>query len=295
MTNDKNICIIAGMPRAATTFLYHTLQQHPTAFVTARKETDFFSVNFYRGVDWYLSFFCDMREDQVGFDISPMYFLDDDSPSRIYAFNGRMKIILIIRDPIQWIVSFYKHMQAKSFRKIDFQNFILHYIYKKDNKKLYLSFPLHFIEKRIKNFCNQFGENLLLCDYSVLKEAPLSLVKAVEKFAGLPDYFTKNNFKEKVINASDQEPAKIVNILMQNKLFADLIVKIIPKKLILRTRESLQTSNQKKKDNSGKNFVKEDHIEYVKNLYQEDQKYILSMFKKDSFILGNGNPFEFAN
>ena len=53
----SKICIVVGMPRAATTYLYQTLASHPDAFVPARKELEFYSINYARGNAWYESFF----------------------------------------------------------------------------------------------------------------------------------------------------------------------------------------------------------------------------------------------
>lgn len=292
MKNRENICIVAGMPRAATTFLYHTLEHHPSAYIPVRKETDYFSVNYYRGEKWYLNFFKDLQEHQIGFDISPMYFLDNKAPSRIQMFNPNAKLILIIRDPVEWIISFYKHMQAKTFMEMNLLKFIEKYVYKKDGKKLPLSFPSKIFEINILNFQKRFDKSLLLCDFSIMRESPLLLLKALEKFTGLSEFYNETNFEDRIINASNQEPSRIVNILMQNKLFADTVVKLIPKKLILKIRQDLQSSPKKDKVNQRKSIIDEEKIDYLKNLYSADQKYISTLFRNTSFILGNGNTLE---
>ena len=42
----------------------------------ARKETEHLSFNYYRGVDWYIYFLGDIPAGHIGFDISPIYFMD---------------------------------------------------------------------------------------------------------------------------------------------------------------------------------------------------------------------------
>ena len=66
----KKICIVAGMPRSGPTFLYYTLQKHPSFFVPVRKEIDFFNLNYEKGREWYAKYFSSMPKEDIGFDIS---------------------------------------------------------------------------------------------------------------------------------------------------------------------------------------------------------------------------------
>jgi hypothetical protein len=70
-----NVFIIPGMPRCATTFLYHNLQKHPSVFCPFRKETNYFSVNYHKGIDWYRHLYREIRPGQIGADVSPSYLL----------------------------------------------------------------------------------------------------------------------------------------------------------------------------------------------------------------------------
>ena len=291
MNHRHQICTIAGMPRAATTFLYHVLDKHPQVFVPVRKEIDFFSVNYYRGESWYLNFFEKMGKNHAGFDISPMYFLDRDAPERILKFNPDIKVILIIRNPYDWIISFYKHMQAKSLRKIYFTAFLHQYDYKKDGKTLSISFQDHFIKKQISLYKQIFGSQLLLCDYQIFKNSPLLVLRALEKHSFIDNFFNEHNFNNVIINASDHEPFKIINILMQSKIFADIVVKLVPKRFIITSRYKLQSSKSKPKNQKKELSIEEEQIDYARNLCSKDEQYISKIFKQSSFILGNGKSF----
>ncbi|MFC1808471.1 sulfotransferase, partial [Candidatus Omnitrophota bacterium] len=131
MNKDK-ICIIAGMPRTGTTFLYYNMQRHPSIFVTIMKETDFFSLNYDRGFNWYGSLYEKMMPGQVGFDISPLYFQYNKlSIERIREFNPSAKVILTVREPVSWICSLYNSQMSLMFKKIDFSEFIKGYDYVK--------------------------------------------------------------------------------------------------------------------------------------------------------------------
>ena len=98
----EDLFIVYGMPRTGTTYLYHALAQHPDIFVSYRKESLFFSVNFEKGLDWYQSLFADKRAGEIAADINPTYFMDDSSLGRVLDFKPDVKAVLGVRDPIDY-------------------------------------------------------------------------------------------------------------------------------------------------------------------------------------------------
>ena len=67
--------VVAGMPRAGTTFMYYFMQQHPEIFAPVRKEVNYFSFFYDKGEEWYHNLFKEMKQEKYGMDISPVYFL----------------------------------------------------------------------------------------------------------------------------------------------------------------------------------------------------------------------------
>jgi hypothetical protein len=289
--NKDSICIIAGMPRAATSFLYHTLPNHPSFFVPSRKETDYFSVNHYRGKDWYLAFYKDMLQTQIGFDISPMYFLDENSPQRIRRFNANVRVVLIIREPVSWIFSFYKHLMAKRYRKVAFKSFLSGYLYKKDSMSLALKFDGGVINQAISRYREAFASNLLLCDFKMLATSPLPMLRAIERFVGVKRFFEEDNFQNVRVNRSADEPATLINILMQQKLVADFVTKAVPKNMIMSIRYRLQSSSAKTRVASPNSEFSDDEIRMAHEIFVEDENYISNLFQNAAVLLGNGASF----
>ncbi len=282
------------MPRSATTFLYHTLSKHPSIFVPSRKETDYFTFNYYRGIDWYLNYYNDMSPDHIGFDISPIYFMDKKAPKRILKFSPNTRLILIIRNPIDWSLSFYNNIQALSYKKLHFSDFLNGYTYKKDGQSLKLEFKNSSVKKKIVDYCNTFGDNLLLCDFSIIHENPLSMLKAVETFVGVPTFFSDHNFQNVIINASEKQSLTFVNILMKNKLFVDLVTKLFPKKLIMLVRYKFQVSAPKNTKFQTKNKPADKNVKLAQEVFTEDIKFISQLFKNSKILLGKGMPFAFS-
>jgi hypothetical protein len=233
-----------------------------------------------------------MGRDQVGFDISPIYFLDSISPERIKAFNPNARVVLVIRSPVEWILSFFKHLQAKKFRKIDFKSFLNGYIYRKDSKSLLLEFKPDKITSFIKKYCEMFGESLLLCDYRVFSSNPLPVIKSIEKFSGASDFFMKSNFENKKVNASADEPPIIINFLMQQKIFADLVTKLFPKSAIMTLRYKLQTLSNKTWLNEAEEITSKENRVIASRFFGEAVFFMSDLFGQCGLRTGDGSRYD---
>jgi len=290
---SQRIVVVAGMPRAATTFLYHTLAKHPQAWVPARKEIEYFSLNHYRGTDWYRSFFEGAAEHQVGFDISPIYFMVPEVPERIRKFDPSAKIVLLVRDPVEFVLSFYANRRGATHEDIGFEAFLSGHTYSKDGRTVELVFDDGRIRSAIEGFRSAFGANLLLCSYESLRHDPLPVLMAIEAFAGMQSYFTSGNFENVRVNAGDQRNIVWLNWMMHQKWFADAVVRLVPRSLILRARYWVQT---RRKGGSEASSVPE--WEGDRSLAEArlvgDRRYVQELFRGAGLLLGSGEPFPAA-
>lgn len=105
--------MIIGAARSGTTSLHKYLEAHPDIFMSDIKEINFFSSNeiYKKGVKWYLRHFRGATERLVG-EASTSYTLApsrDDVPARIHELLGPIKLIYILRDPIDRLLSHYFH------------------------------------------------------------------------------------------------------------------------------------------------------------------------------------------
>ena len=292
-SRQRRICVIAGMPRAATTFLYHTLGKNPSVFVPARKELEFFSLNYERGSRWYLNFFKDMAAGQVGFDISPMYFMDDRSPQRMLEVNPDVKVILILRNPVEFVLSFYRNRLAATTGTLDFEGFLERHTYEKDGHVLTLEFKNGTISRNIDRFRQAFSNNLLLCDYRIIEEDPLPVLTAIESFLGIPRFFRHDNFENVRINASDQINLKFVNRLMHKKWFADLVTRLFPKRLIMFVRYKLQSYRPHRTQGITPG-ADEKKARSAQLQLAADVEYVSNLFPNAGLVLGSGQPYATA-
>ncbi|PSB52633.1 sulfotransferase [filamentous cyanobacterium Phorm 6] len=103
--------IIIGSQRCGTTSLYTYLAQHPQILTPIKKEMDFCSWHFDRGIDWYLAHFPLMPEGEefVTGEASPSYFDCREAPERLYSACPEAKLIVLLRNPVDRAISqFYR-------------------------------------------------------------------------------------------------------------------------------------------------------------------------------------------
>jgi len=106
--------IIIGTMKSGTTFLDHYLQKHPTIARHKVKEVWFFNSHYYKGIEWYASNFEQMSLDSqrmIG-EGTPFYVNHPHTPARMYSALKDVKLILMLRDPVDRCLSQY-HFSIK--------------------------------------------------------------------------------------------------------------------------------------------------------------------------------------
>lgn len=107
---------IIGAMKSGTTSMHHYLDAHPEICMSDVKETNFFIAerNYARGLDWYESLFKSPAK-QYG-EASPNYTKADsfpDVPERMHATLPNARLIYVLRDPVERMISHYAHRYAK--------------------------------------------------------------------------------------------------------------------------------------------------------------------------------------
>ena len=106
--------LIVGAAKCGTTSLHEYLDRHPEVAMSHEKELDFFveEKSWSRGVDWYASQFADASvrgESSPSYTVFPRY---RGVPERIRHVVPEAKLIYLVRDPIDRIVSHFLHRQV---------------------------------------------------------------------------------------------------------------------------------------------------------------------------------------
>ena len=117
--------IIIGVRKAGTRALLDMLKMHPQ-IAAAKYEIHFFDddINYEKGNSWYLKKLTASFPDQMTIEKTPRYFVEENVPARMKELNKDMKMILIVRNPVDRIISSYA--QRKLSRLISLSRKGLH-------------------------------------------------------------------------------------------------------------------------------------------------------------------------
>ncbi|MFC2062047.1 sulfotransferase domain-containing protein [Elusimicrobiota bacterium] len=126
--------IIIGGQRCGTTSLYNYLIRHPQITPGYRKEVHFFDFNFNKGIYWYRSYFPTriikyfyeklLHRKLFTGEASPYYFFHPLTPKRIYETIPKVKLILLLRNPVDRAYSHYHHEVRRGRENLSFKDAI---------------------------------------------------------------------------------------------------------------------------------------------------------------------------
>lgn len=109
--------IIAGTARAGTTSLFQYLSDHPKILPSLRKEIKYFDCHYFMGINWYRSHFPYISKlkkiEGITGEASPNYLGHPSAMQRIALALPNVKIILILRNPVDRAYSHY-HLSIKA-------------------------------------------------------------------------------------------------------------------------------------------------------------------------------------
>lgn len=110
--------LVIGAQRAGTTSLFRALMQHPQIRrPNLHKGVNYFDLNFDRGERWYRAHFPVRHEgdDSQVFDASGYYMFHPLAAERIVRELPGVKVVAMLRSPVERAFSAYKHERARGF------------------------------------------------------------------------------------------------------------------------------------------------------------------------------------
>ena len=274
--------IVAGMPRTATTFLYQRFQEHPAIFCPFRKETNYFSVNFHKGPDWYDKLYADMPKAQIGADVSPVYFLDEDAIDRIRTHAPEAPIILGIRPASEWALSWYTQVLSNHIgAKPSFEEFVSGHRYQISGGEIWQDFRNGFVRRMVDRYEDVFEGRLLLYHFRALREDPLGLINSIEEFIGVQKYFSENNLNNEIVNAGARRNIGFIAYLLGREGFVEAIGRILPRQLVQAARNVYVKLGASKKEVESSPITDEEVL-LAKEIFADDDRWIEEVFAASS-------------
>ncbi|MGH7508112.1 MAG: sulfotransferase domain-containing protein [bacterium] len=119
--------LIIGAQRSGTTSLFKYLEQHPTVLRPLGKESHYFDLHYGRGVRWYrgrFPFDYRLRSGTMTLDASPYYLLHPLAPERAAQLLPGVKLLAVLRNPVERAFSHYQHEVRKGREALSFADAI---------------------------------------------------------------------------------------------------------------------------------------------------------------------------
>ena len=202
--------LVIGAQRSGSTTLYRHLATHPCILPPLRKEVHYFDFQYAKGRAWYLAHFPGIHKRIAGnrrvvtFEASPYYMVHPLAPERIRTFNPDMKLIAILRDPVDRALSHYHHEARRGVETLTFEEAIAaeperlagaeramkqapHFYSHAHHHFSYLDRGryAHHLEPWLEHFPRK---HLLVLASEALFKAPDPIMNRVFEFLGLPPH-----------------------------------------------------------------------------------------------------------
>lgn len=122
--------LVVGAQRCGTTSLFRALEQHEQVVrPTLNKGVNYFDLNYDRGERWYRAHFplaltVRRRLPVSTFEASGYYMFHPLAPDRIARDLPDVKIVAMLRDPVERAYSAWKHESARGFDDLSFEEAI---------------------------------------------------------------------------------------------------------------------------------------------------------------------------
>jgi hypothetical protein len=105
--------LVIGVMKGGTTSLFQYLVKHPQVNPPFRKEIKFFDIHYAQGLNWYRAHFplkAKMLKGSITGEATPYYIFHPLAAQRIAKTLPKVKLIAILRNPVNRAYSHYNHM-----------------------------------------------------------------------------------------------------------------------------------------------------------------------------------------
>ncbi len=224
-----------GVQKAGTSTLHDILVQHPNLKLPKLKETHHFrdDEKFNKGKEHYFNYYFNKAGKQEFYgEIDPEYAYFKEAPDRIKSYFKELKIVFIIRNPVDRAYSHYLMTQRRGLENLAFKDAILneqerltsHY-----NKIHYSYISRGYYTEQIKRFEDLFGEsNVKIVLFDDLIKDTKQTVDETVNFLGLNKF--EFNYDVKSNPASEAKNKQLRDFIYKPNALKRIIGKLIPSK-----------------------------------------------------------------
>ncbi|GAB64079.1 MAG: sulfotransferase [Candidatus Jettenia sp.] len=275
--------IIIGAPKSGTTSLFYYLKQHSDIYLPVRKELHYFSYECLEkningpGDKVTLSSLCATKKEykshyeavknerMIG-DVSPSYLYFSNISEKIFSELGQIKIVTILRNPVEKAYSQYMHLVRDNHEILSFYDALMA---ERERMELGWSDIWRYAEsslytERVKKYISVFGrDNIKILLFEDLVDDPEKVMRELFEFLRVDTNFCCDT--SKVYNKTGKPKSSLISNYFSKPNFLKTIAKkIIPEKIRIPIRLTMMNINTGKKplmDSMSKKYL----VEYFRN------------------------------
>lgn len=252
--------IIIGAMKCATSTLHAQLALQRGVFMTTPKEPNYFSddAHYAKGEAWYSGLFQPAQAGDICGESSTHYTKLPDYPltvERMVKRLDKIKLIYVIRHPIDRLVSHYIHQWSENVFKCDINEAIDRY----EELTAYSCYA-----RQLSPYIKQFGkENVLLVFTEAIRREPQKQLENIAEFIG---------YEGEVNWYDDLEPQNVsrqrirafpgYKLLVESNMMTTLRRALVPKALRERVKKRFTLQHRP--------VIDEQHLAQLKRIFNED-------------------------
>ena len=188
-------CLIFGNFKCGTQELLEFMHMHPRIRIYREPhyELHFFTGNYRRGYEWYRKQMPCSYSGQITVEKTPDYFQDAHAPLRIREMNPNMKLIAMVRDPVERALSHFSFSNDSAIK----------YNYKFErcalgstgvNKNCF-AIKHSIYDEGIKRYLQVFNRSqILIINNDDFRKDPFTVLRDIETFLGIEHVIERKYF-----------------------------------------------------------------------------------------------------
>ncbi len=184
--------IIAGAEKSGTSSLVFYLMEHEDVYIPVFRELHFFDdeTSFSKGVEWYTDCFAARGNQKVTGECTPLYMFSEGAAQRISGLFPDMRLIFILRNPVDRAYSNYWHQVRGGREALTFAEGL-----EREEERIskgalarrtYAYLNKGFYYRQLRRFADCFPmDKVLVLKFEDLKRSPQKTLNAVYGFLGV--------------------------------------------------------------------------------------------------------------
>lgn len=292
--------LVVGAHKSGTTSIYEYVKQHPDVYIHEKKEGKYFSsipfaiaglkvedVNstITKTLGDYNLLFKSVNNERAIGDVSPdyLYFYKNSIENIKKILGDKIKIIIILRDPIERAFSNYTFYVAHNLETLSFEEALKQETVRKKTGFwwAYRYTEIGFYYEQVKAYIENFV-NIKIYLFEDFKKNPLDLIKNIYAFLEVDTSFVPN------INIVHNISGIPKNILIHNLITKKNIFKKILKPIAMPLVNLFLSSEKQEQvikiiiqNNLIKPSIKQETRNHLKKLYFNDIQNLQRLINKD--------------